>query len=67
MGRRLHEQGAWLSFLLFLGIIGGILAYGPQGFVIGPMAIVLAYGLFRFLIDQSGDGLLSGKEDQSAS
>ena len=49
MGRRLHEQGAWMSFLLFLGIIGGILGYGAQGFVIGPMAVVLAYGLVRFL------------------
>ena len=58
MGRRLHEQGAWLSFLLFLGIIGGILAYGPQGFVIGPMAVVLAYGLTRFLATQSNNKLL---------
>jgi len=55
MGKRLHEQGAWLSFMLFLGIIGGILAYGPQGFVIGPMAVVLAYGLVRFLGEQSGE------------
>ena len=55
MGKRLHEQGAWLSFMLFLGIIGGILAYGPQGFVIGPMAVVLAYGLVRFLKEQSVD------------
>lgn len=53
MGQRLHEQGAWLSFLLFMGIIGGILSYGPQGFVIGPMAVVLAYGLVRFLASQS--------------
>lgn len=53
MGRRLHEQGAWLSFMLFLGIIGGILSYGPQGFVIGPMAVILAYGLVRFLTNQS--------------
>jgi predicted PurR-regulated permease PerM len=53
MGRRLHEQGAWLSFMLFLGIIGGLLSYGPQGFVIGPMAVVLAYGLIRFLSGQS--------------
>ena len=45
---RLHEQGAWLSFMLFLGIIGGLLSYGPQGFVIGPMAVVLAYGLIPF-------------------
>ena len=53
MGKRLHEQVLWLSFLLFLGIIGGILSYGPQGFVIGPMAVVLAYGLVRFLASQS--------------
>jgi len=53
MGRRLHDQGAWLSFMLFLGIIGGILSYGPQGFIIGPMAVILAYGLVRFLATQS--------------
>ena len=53
MGRRLHEQGAWLSFMLFLGIIGGILSYGPQGFIIGPMAVILAYGIVRFLANQS--------------
>jgi len=68
MGRRLHEQGAWLSFMLFLGIIGGILAYGPQGFVIGPMAVVLAYGLTRFLAEQSDEKLRNSAEsDQSAS
>lgn len=68
MGRRLHEQGAWLSFMLFLGIIGGILAYGPQGFVIGPMAVVLAYGLTRFLSEQSDEKLRNSAEsDQSAS
>ena len=68
MGRRLHEQGAWLSFMLFLGIIGGILAYGPQGFVIGPMAVVLAYGLTRFLAEQSDEKLRNSEEsDQSAS
>ena len=41
------------QFSAFLGIIGGILSYGPQGFVIGPMAVVLAYGLVRFLASQS--------------
>lgn len=53
MGKRLHQQSAWLSFMLFLGIIGGLLSYGPQGFVIGPMAVVLAYGLVRFLSGQT--------------
>ena len=58
MGKRLHEQGAWLSFMLFLGIIGGILSYGPQGFIIGPMAVVLAYGLIRFLANQSENNII---------
>ncbi len=53
LGRRLHEQGAWLSFLLFLGIVGGLLGYGGQGFVIGPMAVILAYGLVRFLTGET--------------
>ena len=69
MGRKLHEQGAWMSFLLFLGIIGGILSYGAQGFVIGPMAVVLAYGLVRFLtspIAEEKDGVGDG-DTQSAS
>ncbi len=63
MGKKLHDQSAWLSFMLFLGIIGGILSYGPQGFVIGPMAVILAYGLVRFLASQSNSHL----NDQSAS
>jgi predicted PurR-regulated permease PerM len=67
MGRRLHDQGAWLSFLLFLGIIGGILAYGPQGFVIGPMSVILAYGLTRFLAEQSKENLPGIDFDQSKS
>jgi predicted PurR-regulated permease PerM len=50
-----------MSFLLFLGIIGGILGYGAQGFIIGPMAVVLAHGLVRFLTseapeEQNGEG-----------
>ena len=70
MGQKLHDQGAWMSFLLFLGIIGGILGYGAQGFIIGPMAVVLAHGLVRFLAsdnpDEQDDGAV--EEDlQSAS
>ncbi len=68
MGRKLHEQGAWMSFLLFLGIIGGILGYGAQGFVIGPMAVVLAYGLVRFLASPERESdELGESEAQSAS
>ena len=56
-------------FMLFLGIIGGLLSYGPQGFVIGPMAVVLAYGLIRFLSGQSQPLVSKGEKPsgQSAS
>ena len=40
LGSKLHEQGAWMSFLLFFSIIGGVLTYGPAGFVIGPAAVI---------------------------
>ena len=43
-------NGCLAELHAFLGIIGGLLSYGPQGFVIGPMAVVLAYGLIRFFL-----------------
>ena len=48
------------NFMIKLGIIGGILSYGPQGFVIGPMAVILAYGLVRFMANQSPDKMAKG-------
>lgn len=55
MGTKLYDQGVWTSFLLFLSIIGGVLAYGASGFVIGPAAVIAVSTLGRFLLPMSDD------------
>lgn len=55
LGAKLHEQGAWTSFLLFLSIIGGVLAYGGAGFVIGPAAVIAVSVLGRYLLPKEGE------------
>ncbi len=41
IGRRLDDRSSWRSFLLFLGLVGGLISYGLKGLLIGPMAVVL--------------------------
>ncbi len=36
------------TLVVFLGVIGGVAAFGPMGFIIGPVTLVLAIELFRF-------------------
>jgi predicted PurR-regulated permease PerM len=36
------------TLLVFLGVIGGVTAFGPIGFVIGPVILVLATELLRY-------------------
>jgi predicted PurR-regulated permease PerM len=36
------------TLLVFLGVIGGVSAYGPIGFIIGPVILVMAIELLRF-------------------
>lgn len=36
------------TLLVFLGVIGGVAAFGPIGFIIGPMILVLATELLRY-------------------
>jgi len=36
------------TLLVFLGVIGGVAAFGPIGFVIGPVILVLATELLRY-------------------
>jgi predicted PurR-regulated permease PerM len=44
---RLERHTEWLGFLLFLGVVGGLLTYGPKGLIIGPFAVVLVITVFR--------------------
>jgi predicted PurR-regulated permease PerM len=37
------------TLLVFLGVIGGVSAFGALGFILGPVVLVLAVELFRFV------------------
>lgn len=57
VGARIDDRrGTWLSFLLFLGLIGGLLSFGPKGFVIGPVAVVFVVTLGSFWLPLYGLG-----------
>ncbi len=36
------------TLLVFLGVIGGVAAFGPIGFILGPVILVLATELLRY-------------------
>ncbi len=56
LGRRLHDQGSWMSFFLFLSLIGGLLQFGFKGLVVGPMVVVISAVLGSFLLPLYGPG-----------
>ncbi len=60
--KKLDDRGTWMSFLLFLSLIGGLLTFGLSGFVIGPMAVVLVYGLGSFWLPMYGIGDAASEE-----
>lgn len=54
--RRIDERGALRSFALFLSLIGGVLTFGLEGLVIGPMAVVLLFSIASFWLPVYGIG-----------
>lgn len=60
--RKLDTTDSWPGFLLFLGIIGGVLAFGWTGLVIGPMAVVLLKVLLGFWLPLYGVGEIEPEE-----
>lgn len=40
LATRLGTDDLWLSFLLFLGLVGGITGFGPRGLILGPAAVL---------------------------
>ncbi len=47
----------WLSFLLFIGVVGGVIGFGPRGVVLGAgavLAISLAASLLPLLYGRQG-------------
>jgi predicted PurR-regulated permease PerM len=61
LSNRLERQTEWMGFLLFLGVVGGLLTYGPKGLIIGPFAVVMVISLGRawlplYVDDDDGGG-----------
>lgn len=54
--KHLEPNGLWMGFLLFLGLIGGLLSLGLSGLVIGPLAVVLLRVIGGFWMPLYGVG-----------
>lgn len=54
--RGLEARDRWMSFLLFLSLIGGVLGFGAKGLVIGPTAVVVLVVLASFWLPLYGVG-----------
>ena len=46
---RLGTDDLWLSFLLFLGLVGGVIGFGPRGLILGPAAVLTVSILIQVL------------------
>jgi predicted PurR-regulated permease PerM len=62
IGTALHQQDLWMSVLLFLSLVGGVLAFGAKGLVVGPTAVVITAVLGSFWLPLYG----VGKADDSS-
>jgi predicted PurR-regulated permease PerM len=49
MATALGTDETWLSFLLFLSVVGGALGYGARGLIIGPAAVITVVVLAEFV------------------
>lgn len=49
LAARLGTNHIWLDFLLFLGLVGGVLSAGPRGFILGPAAVLVVAILAQVL------------------
>jgi predicted PurR-regulated permease PerM len=54
MALAMGTDEVWLSFLLFLSVVGGALGYGPRGLIIGPAAVIMVTVFGEFLASLYG-------------
>lgn len=57
LATRLGTDDLWLSFLLFLGLVGGITGFGLRGLILGPAAVLTVSILFQVLPAMYGRAL----------
>lgn len=65
LGKHLYDQGSWMSFMLFLAVVGGLIAFGLKGFVIGPILVVITATLGRFWLPLYGIGVSNAEDERS--
>jgi predicted PurR-regulated permease PerM len=56
ISRHLEASVSWMSILLFLSLVGGILSFGALGFLVGPTAVVVIVVLGSFWLPLYGVG-----------
>jgi predicted PurR-regulated permease PerM len=49
MAMALGTDETWLSFLLFLSVVGGALGYGVRGLIIGPASVITVVLIAEFI------------------
>jgi predicted PurR-regulated permease PerM len=59
---RLGTDDLWLSFLLFLGLVGGLIGFGVRGIILGPAAVLTVSILFQVLPALYGRGAAEGEK-----
>ncbi len=47
ISRQWQQSTDWHGFLLFLGVVGGLISHGPKGLIIGPFAVVMVISIGR--------------------
>jgi predicted PurR-regulated permease PerM len=64
MAMALGTAEIWLSFLLFLSVVGGVLGQGPAGLLLGPAAVITVVILVQFVASLYGhrDRVRAGTE-----
>jgi predicted PurR-regulated permease PerM len=65
LARRLDADSLWFGFLLFCGLVGGVVTFGLRGVIIGPAAALTAAALFGFLSAVYGVGPAGDRDERA--
>jgi len=61
MAMALGTAEIWMSFLLFLSVVGGVLGRGPSGLLLGPAAVITVVILAQFVASVYGHKARNGR------
>jgi predicted PurR-regulated permease PerM len=62
LGPHLVNKGVHIHpFLILISVLGGIVTFGPIGFVLGPLILAFLFALLEIYRTSFADGLEAGK------